>query len=229
MGGGHGRGKRPQSLQPQDPMGVLQALSIPSRGYRTPTWPPARLGGQTGVGTPLAWCPGALGPTAPGWVRGCLLVVLGGHVEAPQEDVGVPQVAVGPPLRCLVSKLLGDGQALSRHGPRWSRAARAWHGWQALPPSPRVASLMLLCLQGQPQHHAQRKQGRPPAARVPPSARATLPPARPPAHLLVEGRGLHEAAQQVVGVAEVAAGPALGCPIAQLLHQGQVPPGGRSA
>lgn len=44
-----------------------------------------------------------------------LLVVLGGHVKAPQEDVGVPQVAVGPPLGCLVSKLLSNGQALRRH------------------------------------------------------------------------------------------------------------------
>lgn len=34
------------------------------------------------------------------------------HIKAPQEDVGIAQVAVGPPLSRLVSKLLGDGQAL---------------------------------------------------------------------------------------------------------------------
>lgn len=52
-------------------------------------------------------------------------------------------------------------------------------------------------------------------------------PAPLPTHLLVEGGGLREAPQQVVGVAQVAAGPALGRPVAQLLHQGQVPPGGQ--
>lgn len=41
-----------------------------------------------------------------------LLVMFSGHIKAPQEDVGIAQVAVGPPLSCLVSKLLGDGQAL---------------------------------------------------------------------------------------------------------------------
>lgn len=34
------------------------------------------------------------------------------HIKAPQEDVSIAQVAVGPPLSRLVSKLLGDGQAL---------------------------------------------------------------------------------------------------------------------
>lgn len=41
-----------------------------------------------------------------------LLVMFSSHIKAPQEDVGIAQVAVGPPLSRLVSKFLGNGQAL---------------------------------------------------------------------------------------------------------------------
>lgn len=43
-------------------------------------------------------------------------------------------------------------------------------------------------------------------------------------YLLVEGYGLTEVAQQVLGVAEVAVSTALSSSVPQLLHQGQVPP-----
>lgn len=102
--------------QPQD----TGFISLPFwGGPEPPTWPLGRLGGQAHSDCRLVprWLP------SPGWAgqgggRGwggrvaCLLVVLGGHIEAAQEDVGVPQVAVGPPLCRLVSKLLSNGQAL---------------------------------------------------------------------------------------------------------------------
>ena len=37
-----------------------------------------------------------------------LLIMLSGHFKLPQEDEGVPQVAVSPSLRRAVAKLLGD-------------------------------------------------------------------------------------------------------------------------
>lgn len=43
-------------------------------------------------------------------------------------------------------------------------------------------------------------------------------------HLLVEGNGFAEVAQQVLRVAKVAISTALCSPVPQLLHQGQVPP-----
>lgn len=191
----------------------------------------------------MAWRPGSLtllGPTLSlagrwGWEGCCLLVVLGGHVEAPQEDVGVPQVAIGPPLCRLVSKFLSNGQALRTRtqGPGGHGAARdpTQTAGAAPPALPSTASLMSVCPEGQPwepRHQAQTKRGGwwgAPAVSLRPYVRAT--PSLPPTYLLVEGCGFCEAPQQVVGVAQVAIGPALGCPVAQLLHQGQVPPGGR--
>lgn len=43
-------------------------------------------------------------------------------------------------------------------------------------------------------------------------------------YLLVEGDGLAEVAQQVLGVAKVSISTALSSSVPQLLHQGQVPP-----
>lgn len=106
------------------------------------------------------------GPTFPWRLAGvcCLLVILGSHVEAPQEDVGVPQVAVGPPLSCLVPKFFSDGQALRTqiHSPRSHSSPGAQGRWQALPPCPGWPAPGL-CAQREPpwepQDQAQTKPG----------------------------------------------------------------------
>lgn len=84
--------------------------------------------GRSGSPRPWGRCPRT--HPLPGWVLGYLLVVLGSHVKAPQEDVGVPQVAVGPALGRLVPKLLGDGQAL------WTQTPQPGGHAAALPPRP---------------------------------------------------------------------------------------------
>lgn len=75
------------------------------RAARVPTW---LLGLHHGreqhlcslvLSTPQGWLPYSL-------------VMFSSHIKAPQENVSVAQVAVGPPLSCLVSKLLGNSQAL---------------------------------------------------------------------------------------------------------------------
>lgn len=276
--------------------GPHEGISLPRCRVTQSTAPSTHGPGEAGRaglvgGASLAWCPRALARALPGPPApqpgggGCLLVVLSGHVKAPQKDVRVAQVAVGSPLCRFVSKFLSDGQALrtQMQGLGWSQGspAPAAGGRAAHPPG--TASPTSTCPGGSPGAPAPspgraRSWGQPrhPAqepwypAQVEPGAGGSLPPrsppwarpwplgscpakgwgqpaapltlwkamasgklpsegleaARHPAHLLVEGRGFCEAAQQVVGVPQVAIGPALGRPVTQLLHQGQVPPGG---
>lgn len=167
-------------------------------------------------GASLAWCPRALacalpGPPAPQpGSGGCLLVVLSGHVKAPQKDVRVAQVAVGSPLCRFVSKFLSDGQTLrtQMQGLGWSRGspAPAAGGRAAHPPS--TASPTSTCpggspgapapspgrarSWGQPRHPAQEPRY---PAQAEPGAGGSLPPCSPP----WASHGLWEAAQQGAG------------------------------
>lgn len=138
----------------------------------------------------------------------------------------VAKVAVGPPLGDLVPKLLSDGKALQSQ-----TGLRSQSG-----PGPDCQPCDWVSgVRQESQNAVQVTQGRRPSAPwghwrqrgptpVQPTGRAS-----PRAHLLVEARGLCEVAQEVVGVAQVAVGPALRCSVSQLLHQAQVPPGDRAA
>lgn len=42
----------------------------------------------------------------------CLLVILSRDVKPPEEDVGIPQIAVGSSFSGFVPKLFGNGKSL---------------------------------------------------------------------------------------------------------------------